>query len=53
MHPYDDRGMDVIGPNHALLADLYHRFNERLLDYDRARMDGFFASSSASTPRAG
>jgi hypothetical protein len=53
IHPYDDRGMDVIGPNHALLAELYHRFNDRLLDYDRARMDAFFASSSEPAPRAG
>jgi hypothetical protein len=43
--PYDDRGMDVIGPNHALLGDLYTRFNPWLLDYDRERMDGFFAGS--------
>lgn len=42
VHPYDDRGMDVIGPNHALLRDLYTRFNPWLLDYDRERMDGFF-----------
>lgn len=44
VHPYDDRGMDVIGPNRALLADLYHRFNDRLLDYDRERMAGFFGT---------
>lgn len=42
VHPYDDRGMDIIGPNHALLHDLYSRFNAWLLDYDRERMDGFF-----------
>jgi hypothetical protein len=53
VHPYDDRGMDVVGPNHALLAELYHRFNDRLLDYDRARMDAFFASSSEPAPRGG
>lgn len=45
VHPYDDRGMDVVGLNRALLAELYHRFNDALLDYDRVRMDGFFASS--------
>lgn len=49
VHPYDDRGMDVVGPNRALLAELYHRFNAELLDYDRARMDGFFASPSSAT----
>lgn len=42
-HPYDDRGMDVIGPNHALLRELYTRFDAYLLGYDRERMDGFFA----------
>ena len=42
-HPYDDRGMDVIGPNHDLLRELYTRFDAYLLGYDRERMDGFFA----------
>jgi hypothetical protein len=41
-HPYDDRGMDVIGPNTPLLRQLYQRFNGYLLDYDRARMDADF-----------
>jgi hypothetical protein len=49
VHPYDDRGMDVVGPNRALLAELYHRFNRDLLDYGRARMDAFFASAAAGT----
>lgn len=53
LHPYDDRGMDVIGPNRALLAELYHRFNDRLLDYDRARMDAFFGPASGPAPPAG
>lgn len=42
-HPYDDRGMDLIGRNHTLLRELYTRFGEYLLDFDRERMDGFFA----------
>jgi hypothetical protein len=42
-HPYDDRGMDVIGPNRPLLRDLYTRFTAYLLDYDRPRMDADFA----------
>lgn len=49
VHPYDDRGMDVIGPRGALL-DLYHRFNDDLLEYDRPRMDAFFASAGPSLP---
>src|SRR5438105_4782839 len=27
-HPYDDRGMDVAGPNKALLKAVYSEFNE-------------------------
>lgn len=45
-HPYDDRGMDVVGPNHALLAETYRRFPSYLLDYDRERMAGFFGAPS-------
>lgn len=44
LHPYDDRGMDVIGPNAELLSDLFHRFHDRLLPYDLPRMESFFAS---------
>lgn len=39
---YDDRGMDVVGPNRQLLADLYNRFSHYLLEYDKARMDASF-----------
>jgi hypothetical protein len=41
-HPYDDRGMDVIGPNRPLLRDLHTRFTAYLLDHDRPRMDADF-----------
>lgn len=51
IHPYDDRGMDIVGPNHALLAELYRRFNGDLLDYDRERMDAFFAAPTSSKKR--
>lgn len=51
LHPYDDRGMDVIGPRDALL-DLYHRFNEQLLEDERPRMDAFFASPDPSPTAA-
>lgn len=44
-HPYDDRGMDVIGPNKALLQQLFRRFNSYLLDYDRAQMEEYFGSA--------
>lgn len=39
---YDDRGMDVFGPNGPTLSSLYRKFNPWLLDYDRAEMDAKF-----------
>lgn len=36
--PDDDRGMDVVGPNHAMLSALYHKHRQALLDYDREAM---------------
>jgi hypothetical protein len=42
--PYDDRGMDVVGPNHALLAKLYRRHSRYLLEYDRASMEETFGA---------
>ncbi len=47
IHPYDDRGMDIVGPNKRLLKELYHDFNGYLLDYDRAAMDAVFSKLSA------
>lgn len=46
--PYDDRGMDITGPNTERLARLYHQFNAWLLDYDRARMAEMFSASTDS-----
>jgi hypothetical protein len=40
--PYDDRGMDIVGPNHEVLAKLYQKYNQFLLDYDRPIMDKNF-----------
>jgi len=45
--PYDDRGMDIVGPNHLRLAMLYDRFQSYLLDYDRAAMDETFYTSKS------
>jgi len=42
--PYDDRGMDVVGPNRELLAVLYKRHQSYLLDYDRHAMEISFNS---------
>jgi len=33
-HPYDDRGMDVIGRQKSALGELYRRYNDFLLEYD-------------------
>jgi hypothetical protein len=46
--PYDDRGMDVVGPNHALLAKLYRRHHGYLLEYDRAAMEETFGALQSS-----
>ncbi len=48
--PYDSRGMDLIGPNTARLAQLYADFNGWLLDYDRARMLEMFPRPVAKKP---
>lgn len=40
--PYDDRGMDVVGPNHTLLSQLYVKHHQTLLDYDRQAMSATF-----------
>lgn len=42
INPYDDRGMDVFGPNHDLLKKLYNKRNDWLLDYDREQMDAVY-----------
>ncbi|HET7833270.1 MAG TPA: DUF3885 domain-containing protein [Gallionella sp.] len=44
--PYDDRGMDVVGPNHELLSELYLKYHEYLLEYARKEMVASFESSS-------
>jgi len=41
-HPYDDRGMDLIGPNKELLGEFYRKFNDYLLGYDIEAMRGWF-----------
>jgi hypothetical protein len=40
--PYDDRGMDVVGPNRDLLTMLYRKYGTYLLDYDRPAMQRSF-----------
>lgn len=45
LHPYDDRGMDVVGPGTDVLAELYSGFAGWLLDYDLERMQAFFTGT--------
>lgn len=45
VHPYDDRGMDVVGGKRAPLRKLYHEHKRWLLDYDIETMDRTFAIS--------
>lgn len=40
--PYDDRGMDIIGPNKQFLKEQYGRFGQCLLNYDKEAMDAVF-----------
>jgi hypothetical protein len=44
--PYDDRGMDVVGPNHLLLSQIYSKHSQYLLDYDRQTMAATFEPSN-------
>lgn len=45
-HPYDDRGLDVVGHGHELLSKLYSDFYSYLLEYDIDRMDEIFSQAS-------
>ena len=42
VYPYDDRGMDVIGPNKQYLKGLYNKYHRYLLDYDMEEMSRCF-----------
>ncbi len=41
---YDDRGLDIIAKNKETLRNLYHDFNDWILEYDRMRIDLLFKS---------
>ena len=43
--PYDDRGMDVVGPGSGPLLELYQRHSIWLLDHDREIMRSAFEQS--------
>ncbi|PQZ82979.1 MULTISPECIES: DUF3885 domain-containing protein [unclassified Brevundimonas] len=42
LHPYDDRGMDVIGMSPQSLKPIYDRHRAWLLSFDQDRMDAVF-----------
>ncbi|MGB1009832.1 MAG: DUF3885 domain-containing protein [Thiolinea sp.] len=44
-HPYDDRGMDIIGRNKALKQQLYQQYHDDLLRYDLAEMERHYGAS--------
>ncbi|MCF6442932.1 DUF3885 domain-containing protein [Pseudoalteromonas luteoviolacea] len=41
-HPYDDRGIDLVGSNKLVLSRIYKQFNSWLLEYDIAIMKQWF-----------
>ncbi|WP_336822250.1 DUF3885 domain-containing protein [Sporosarcina sp. USHLN248] len=41
-HLYDDRGCDIIAVNIEDLRELYEKYNDWILDYDRERIDLLF-----------
>lgn len=45
VHPYDDRGMDIISRRTSALTGLYERHHDLLLDYDIEAMRQTFARS--------
>jgi len=47
-HPYDDRGMDIVGPNHALLSEIFTTHRHYLLGYDMETMLATFAPDEAA-----
>lgn len=46
VHPYDDRGMDVIGPNKALLQRLFNKYKHYLLEYDMTVMERQYGNTN-------
>lgn len=47
--PYDDRGMDIVGPNHGRLAEIYGEFRAMALAYDKATMEATFGVQEPRT----
>jgi hypothetical protein len=51
-HMYDDRGLDMVATDRAMLAPIYRRFHHWLLDDFRERMDEMFEDTPGSGPKA-
>ena len=43
-HPYDDRGMDLIGPNTTRLKEIFDTYYSWLLSYDLDAMNQSYGS---------
>lgn len=41
-HVYDDRGCDIIAASPETIREVYNKYNDWLLDYDRAQIDRVF-----------
>lgn len=41
-HVYDDRGCDLLGKSAETIRDIYNKYNEWILDYDREEIDKVF-----------
>ena len=44
MYPYDDRGMDIVGPNTEALRGLYNKHHSWLLSYDLPAMQAAYGA---------
>ena len=44
MHPYDDRGMDILGPNRERMSEIYAKYYDWLLDYNIAELQDRYGS---------
>lgn len=43
-HLYDDRGVDIVANDKYSLLPLYQKYNEWILQYDKAKIDQLFAN---------
>ena len=41
-HVYDDRGCDLLATSPVTIRDVYHKYNDWILNYDRSEIDKLF-----------